>query len=111
MNNTYYIEKALLASALNSEIPFELDANKFSTMFHRKLVNGINRLKQLKEYVDFETLRNKFLEANKWTLEEDNMLMDIMSNTTPFSSPKILSEYIKILDNEYINSFDRRLAI
>ena len=111
MNNTYYIEKAVLASVLNSEIHHDLNANKFSTMFHKKLVNGINRLKELKEHIDFETLRNKFLKANKWTFEQDNMLIELMSNTTPFSTQDIFSKYIKIIDNEYINSFDRRLAI
>ena len=119
MNSTYYIEKSILASILNSELTYELSANKFTNMFHRKLVNGINRLKELGEYIDFETLRNKFLkdnewtfeEDNKWTFEEDNMLTDLMSNTTPFSTQKIFDEYMRIIDNEYLESFDRRLAI
>ena len=111
MNSTYYIEKSILASILNSELIYELSANKFTNMFHRKLVNGINRLKELGEYIDFETLRNKFLNANKWTFEEDNMLIDLMSNTTPFSTQKIFDEYMRIIDNEYLESFDRRLAI
>ena len=111
MNSTYYIEKSILASILNSERIYELSANKFTNMFHRKLVNGINRLKELGEYIDFETLRNKFLKANKWTFEEDNMLIDLMSNTTPFSTQKIFDEYMRIIDNEYLESFDRRLAI
>ena len=84
MSNTYFIEKSIIASELNSEIQTELNHNYFTDMFHRKLVNGINRLKQLKEYVDFEILRFKFMESKKWTMQEDGMLVEIMTNTMPF---------------------------
>jgi len=95
MNNTYYIERSIIASELNSETTIELNPSYFNDMFHRKLINGINRLKTLGEYIDLEILRNKYISANKWEFYEDNQLIDIMTNTTPFSSQEILIKYSK----------------
>jgi len=111
MTDTYNIERSILASVLNSEIDIELNKNYFTTLFHQKLVSGINRLKELDEYIDFETIRNKFLKANKWTYEEDNMLIDTMTNTTPFGSKKTVDSYISILKDSYKNSLDRKFSL
>ena len=111
MNNTYFIERGLIASLLNYEKEAELNPNHFTSEFHIKLVKGINRLKELNMPIDFEVLRNKFLEANKWTTHEDNQLIDIMSNTTPFGSDKLFNAYADILKREYVNNLDRRFAV
>jgi len=111
MTNTYQIERAIIASVLNSEIDHSLDAQYFTDMYHRKLVNGINRLKELDEYIDFELLRNKFIKANKWSIGEDAALADLMTNTIPFSTQDIFDKYYKTIKDNYIENFDRRFAI
>jgi len=111
MTSTYYIERSVIASVINSEIEHKLNKNYFTDMFHRKLVNGINRLKELGEYIDFETLRHKFTKANKWTFQEDNLLVELMTFTTPFSTQKIFDEYYKIITDEYKENLDRRFAV
>lgn len=111
MTNTFYIERSVIASVINSELEHELNHNYFTDMFHRKLVNGINRLKELGEYIDFETLRYKFTKANKWTFQEDNQLVELMTNTIPFSTQKIFDEYYKVITGEYEENLDRRFAI
>ena len=111
MSNTYFIEKSIIASELNSEMQTELNPNYFTDMFHRKLVNGINRLKQLKEYVDFEMLRFKFIEAKKWTMQEDNQLVDMMTNTIPFGSNSTFNSYYEMLKSQYKDNSDKRYSI
>jgi len=111
MRSTYYIEKSILASALNSEIQIEIKKDYFSTEFHRKLAAGINRLKELGEYIDFELLRNKFIKAHKWSIQEDEMLIDIMTSTTPFATKQIAGSYLDILKEESKMSLDKRFAI
>ena len=111
MNNTYFIERSLIASVLNYEKEIELNPNHFTNEFHIKLIKGINRLKELDMPLDFEVLRNKFLEANKWNTHEDNQLIDIMTNTTPFGSNKLFNEYVNVIKKEYVNNLDRRFAV
>lgn len=111
MNNTYYIEKSVIASVINSEIEHSLNSNYFNDMFHRKLISGINRLKELGEYIDFETLRRKFIKADKWNFQEDEKLIELMTLTTPFSTKKIFDEYYKIIVDEYKENLDKRLSI
>jgi len=108
------IEKSLLASVLNSansEIDIKLDKNFFTVAFHKKLIAGINRLRELNKPIDFELLRNSFIKANKWSLNEDNALIDIMTSTTPFGSNNLFNQYYKHLENTYFENFDMRLAV
>ena len=111
MNNAYNIEQSIIASVLNSEIEHNLNPHYFSSEFHRKLVNGINRLKELGECIDFELLRNKFVKHNKWTYNEDAELSMMMTHTTPFASQELFNAYYKVLEREYFNSFKNRIAI
>jgi len=111
MSNTYQIEKSVIASVLNYEKEIELNPSHFTNEFHIKLVKGINRLKELDMPIDFELLRNKFLSANKWTISEDNQLIDIMTNTTPFGSDELFNKYVSVIDKEYVNNLDRRFAV
>jgi len=39
------------------------------------------------------------------------MLIDIMTNTTPFGHKSTFNNYLQILKNEYKNNSDRRFAI
>lgn len=105
------IERALIASLLNNEQSHEVNAKHFTNTFHIKLINGYNRLKELQEPIDFELLRNKFIKANKWSIQEDNMLLDIMCNTTPFGSKEMLNRYYDVLKQDYNENSDRRYAI
>lgn len=111
MNNTYHIERAIIASLLNYETETEANPQHFTNEFHRKLITGYNRLKELELPIDFEILRNKFETANKWTPQEDNQLMDIMTNTTPFGSKDLLNGYLEVMKKEYVNNLDRRFAV
>lgn len=111
MTNTYQIERSIIASVLNSELDHNLTPDHFTDMFHRKLVIGINRLKELDEYIDFELLRNKFYSANKWSMGEDFALTDIMTNTTPFGSQDLFNKYYETIVKNYNDSSDRRYAI
>jgi len=111
MNSTFYIERVVLASALNSGMPLELSKDYFTTPFHQKLASEIKQLKKLGEYVDFETLRHKFIKDKKWNIQEDEMLTDIMTNTTPFGSHQMINAYINILKEQSKMNLDRRFAI
>ena len=111
MNDTQNIERSLIASVLNSEIEHNLNPHYFTSEFHRKLVNGINRLKELDECLDFELLRNRFTKAKKWTIGEDTELMMIMTQTTPFASHELFNAYYRVLEDKYRYSFDKRMAI
>ena len=112
-NNTYFIEKSILASVLNFEkniADFEITPDFFEDNFHKKLIIGCFRLKELNEPIDFELLRNKFLKANKWTIQEDAKLIDIMTNTIPFGSDELFSAYLKVLKNNYYDKLARGLV-
>jgi len=111
MRSTYYIEKAVLASILNSEQKVDIQKDFFSTEFHRKLAAGINRLKKLNDFIDFELLRNKFIKAKKWSFQEDEMLIDLMTSTTPFATKNIVEAYINILKEESKLNLDKRFTI
>jgi len=111
MNTAYNIEQSIIASVLNSEIEHNLNPHYFSSEFHRKLVTGINRLKELDECIDFELLRNKFVKHNRWTYKEDAELSMIMTHTTPFATQKMFDAYYSLLETEYRYSIDRRMAI
>ena len=111
MNNTQNIERTIIASVLNSEIEHNLNPHYFTNEFHKKLVNGINRLKELDEGIDFELLRYKFIKARKWTINEDTELLMIMTHTTPFASQELFDAYYGVLEREYRYSADRRMAI
>ena len=111
MNETYNIEKTILASMLHSEIDVEVNKNYFTTLFHQKLVIGINRLKELQLCVDFELLRNSYIKANNWSYDEDNMLVHIMTEVSPFGSTQAVTDYISMLKESYKSNLDRKYAI
>ena len=111
MTNTHHIERSVIASLLNFEYETEVDSNIFNDLFHRKLINGYNRLKAIGEALDFEVLRLKFMDAKKWTIQEDTMLTDIMTNTTPFGHKSTFDRYLKILKDTYKENSDKRFSI
>lgn len=105
------IERAIIASVLNFEEHADINPDYFLHPFHKKLAMGYNRLKELDETIDFEILKNKFLKANKWSMQEDDELNFIMTHTTPFSTQQMFNAYYKILEDDYRYSYDRMLAI
>jgi len=111
MTNTYFIERGVIASLLNYEREEEVNPQHFTNEFHRKLIIGINKLKELDMPIDFEILRNKFISVHKWATHEDNQLIDIMTNTTPFRSTELFNGYMEIIKKEYVNNLDRRFAV
>ena len=116
MNNNFALERSIIASVLNAskyntEIEADLDVNYFQAPFHKKLVNGINRLKELDLPTDFELLRNKFLKSGKWSFQEDNALIELMTHTMPFSTQMLFDTYYDVLKRDYKMNLDRRLEI
>ena len=111
-HSTYHIERSVLASVLN----FEQHADKLNTSyflhpFHRKLANGYNRLKELGEAIDFELLRAKFIKAGKWSMQEDNELVALMTMTTPFANTKMFELYYSQLRRAYFERADHRVSV
>ena len=111
MNNNFALERAVLASVLNGEVQADLDPNYFQTPFHKKLVNGINRLKELDLPIDFELLRNKFLKSGKWSFQEDNTLVELMTHTMPFSTQMLFDAYYDVLKRSYYERMDSRVSV
>jgi len=113
MNSNFHIERSILASVLCNVncISFDLDPNHFSNPFHRKLVNGINRLKELDMPIDFEILSKKFIDDRKWSVQEHNALYEMLTHTSPFGSQEAFDNYYEILKKSYKLEADRRFAI
>ena len=111
MNNNIDIERAIIASVLNFEEHADINPDYFFHPLHKKLAIGYNRLKELGETIDFEILKNKFIKAKKWSMQEDDEFTFIMTHTTPFKTQELFNAYYKILEDNYRYSFDRRLAI
>ena len=111
--DTHNIERCVLASVLNFENTLSdiaLDKNFFTDAFHIKLVVGINRLKEIDAPIDFEVLRKHYIKAKKWSYQEDAMLIDMVSNTTPFGTKHMFSQYLNILRVAYIDRLSLRIA-
>ena len=71
----------------------------FSNNFYRKLFIGLQRLKELDLPIDEVILRDKFISANKWSLQEDNMLIELLThNCLTLSSFK---SYLSTLEDKY----------
>ena len=102
------IERSILCSVLEYHIigaqsgiiDVDLNANLFTVPFHKKIVSGINRLKQLNEPIDTDTLRAKFIEAKKWNMQEDYELLSIISHN-PFGTLNMFNSYLSILNKNY----------
>lgn len=115
MSHTYDIERTLLVSVLEKQFvngdkeiqDFYINPDFFNDNFHKKLVVGINRLKQLGEPIDAVILRNRFNIANSWNMKMDDDLISIMSQN-PIGTISMFKSYYKILINQNIN---RRYSI
>jgi hypothetical protein len=102
MSYTHDIEMTILCSILENQhyncdkriLQVQLKEIYFTDAFHKKLVKGINRLIELEEPIDTDFLRLKFFEANKWTLQEDNRLIDIISKQ-PIATYNLYEKYYK----------------
>jgi len=107
LNNTDYIEKVVIVSKLEADFigadkrirDFRLEPRIFKNKFHKKIAIGINRLVELNLPLDFEVLRDRFLRANKWSLIEDDMLIEIMTHNA-FGSWDIFERYYKLLEED-----------
>lgn len=84
------------AKAIHS---ININKDFFSFYFHKKLFLGIQRLKELDLPIDEVLLREKFVNGNKWTLQEDNMLIELLThNCLTLNSFK---SYLSILEDKY----------
>jgi len=118
MTSSFYIEQSILVSVLENEfigndkeiINIELNHKHFTDEFHIMLVKGINRLKELDMPINTDFIREQYIKVNKWNISHDNKMLAIMVHN-PIGSLELFSKYIKQLENNFINSFDRRLAI
>lgn len=72
----------------------------FENPFHKKIVAGINRLVELNYLVDELILREQFIKAGKWSLQEDDALLNIMAQT-PFATYEQVMHYYKMLEKSY----------
>lgn len=114
MLHTENIEKSILVSVLEAEfvnsdrriVEMNLNADYFSNGFHKMLVKGINRLKELNDPVNTDMLRYRFISANKWDYKLDDLLMEIMAHN-PLQYDNF-TRYYSLLEKEY---FSEKLAI
>jgi len=87
-----------------------LDYRIFIDKHHILFVKSINRLKELDEVVDSDTIRLKLQEVNKWDFYLEQSLLDIMT-AQPFSSYKLFKDYLNILEENYKQSKRNKIAM
>lgn len=110
------IEKSILCTVLENSIiggdekivKVKLEANLFIVPFHKKLVSGIHRVKELNIPLDTDTVRAKFQQANKWTMQEDNMLIEIISHNC-FGSYELFIRYYNLLKENHKNQVAKNI--
>jgi hypothetical protein len=110
MIDTTDIERSILVSVLEQQfigtdpkiIDAELDPKFFRDPFCRKLVKGINRLKELDEPINTDFLRLKFMEAKAWEIKDDLELIQIITHN-PIGTLRLFSAYYSKLCNSNMN--------
>jgi len=104
MTTNFNIEQTLLVSILEHDhilsdkkiLDVKLESSYFSEPFHKKLVSGVNRLKDLNLPICTVLLRKRFVEANKWSLQEDNQLIELMTHNPMATYNGFVSFYNEI---------------
>jgi len=117
MSNYINIERAILCTVLENEFitandyirEFALVEEYFTTPFHKFLVRGINRLKELNEPVDTDTLMVRFRDANKWAISYDDELLNVI--TTNSLGETLFKQYNELLEKNYFESHRRGITI
>ena len=108
------IEQLILVSILEHNfiptdiriLQVELNQNFFTNENHKVFVKAINRLKQLNEPIDSDTMRMKFIDANAWDksikihISMEQSLLEIMSHN-PAGSYDLFMKYYAILERNY----------
>lgn len=108
------IERMLLCSILEHNfIPsedkimtVELDAKYFTHKNHKVFVNAINRLKELDEPIDSDTIRHKFNKVGRWEnvireeMSQEQSLLEIMT-ARGIGSHSLFMNYYNFLKNDY----------
>ena len=108
------IEQLILVSILEHNfipsdsriLQVELNPNFFTDENHKVFVKAINRLKQLNEPIDSDTMRMKFIDANAWDksikihISMEQSLLEIMSHN-PAGSYDLFMKYYAILEQNY----------
>ena len=110
------IERLILCSVLENYhigadpkiLCVELDSKYFESKHHKILVNAINRLKELDEPIDSDTVREKFKSVGKWdnVMIDNIMLEDALLSimvTTPAGSYEMFMKYYNFLKKSYYN--------
>ena len=105
---TLNIERAVLVSIIESDfvqsdnriLIAELRAGMFTNNFHKLIVNAINRLRELKEPINTDFLRLRFMQANKWSLDYDNQLLEIITHQPIATFDLFNSYYQQLKKNE-----------
>ena len=101
---TINIERAVLCSILEADfinadtkiLSAELRESMFTDKFHKLIVKAINRLKELKEPINTDFLRLRFMQANKWSLDYDNQLLEIITHQ-PIATFDLFNSYYRQL--------------
>lgn len=107
INLAINIERNLLCSVLEHNfigndkriMEVELDSSVFSDKYHKLIVNGINRLKELKEPVDSDVLKIKFEGAKKWDFQLEYVILEILT-ANPIGTYDLFMSYYKILETQ-----------
>lgn len=111
------IERSLLVSVLEHNfiqndkkiLEVILNPDYFNHPHHKIFVKAINRLKELDEPIDSDTMRHKFLHAEKWDknivadITMEDSLLNIMTHN-PFTTFYLFNKYYNLLKNEYENN-------
>ena len=105
---TMDIERAVLCSVLEADFvnadqriqDVELRDGMFTDRFHKLIVKAINRLKELQEPINTDFLRLRFMQANKWQLDYDSKLLEIMVHQPIATFEQFNSYYVQLKKNE-----------
>lgn len=101
---TLDIERAVLCSILEAEfvqsdariLNVELRERMFTDDFHKLMVKAINRLKELGEPINTDFLRLRFMQGNKWRVDYDCKLIEIIAHR-PIATYELFNSYYQQL--------------
>ena len=115
--NSHSIEKSILVSILESDfLPIEreilniqLKHELFIDRNHKLFVKAINRLRELDEPSNSDSLRQKFIDAKKWSTDVETSLLEIMSHNS-LGTVKLFSHFYGVLEKNHKKLLVKRLA-
>ena len=94
------IEKSILVTMLEQDFvqcdervrTFNIDYKVFLHKPHRTIARGIIRLKEMGKPVHTDILREQYMKVNKWDMELEATMLDIMIHN-PFGTYELFNKY------------------